>query len=461
MAVSGGADSTALLLLLLELREELGISLSVLHFNHQLRGRASNADEKFVAGLAEKHGLTLHVAHSDIRSEARRGKRNLEDAGRRARYAWFARLVSEGRVSKIATAHTLDDQAETVLAHILRGTGLAGLAGIHPVAGNVIRPLLAFRRPELRKYLRARRQSWREDASNQDTTRLRARIRKKLLPLLEEQFQSGAAAHLASLADFAREDNLLLESLAARRCRTLAVKEPGGTRIRVEKLLRPLGEKRWLALTTRMLRRLAKSAKRGTGQVTAQHIETLMELAERGESGKSVDLPGGLAVHRTRDELVFVGQPPPGGRHSNQPQTGFEQIIHLSATLPAAGVHLVVPIPQLYCAIRLTAIDWPDGRRETNRDTGAVLDRARLREPLVLRNWRSGDRFQPAGRDAPRSLKRLLSDRHISRWERAAWPVLTSGGVVAWVRGFPAAVEFAADSGTHDAIAIREETAGA
>src|SRR5579884_3954518 len=136
VAVSGGGDSVALLLLLLELRERLGVVLSVVHVNHKLRGRASEGDEKFAARLAAEHQLVFHA--------------HLEDAARRVRYAYFAQLAANGAVTRIATAHTADDQAETVLAHLLRGTGIAGLAGIHRVCGEVIRPLLSVRRAELR-----------------------------------------------------------------------------------------------------------------------------------------------------------------------------------------------------------------------------------------------------------------------------------------------------------------------
>ncbi len=202
----------ALLLLLLGLREKLGVVLSVVHFNHKLRGKASDADEQFVGKLAAKHGLEFHTASIHVAKKAKKERANLEETARRARYDYFRSLVESDALTRIAVAHTADDQAETVLAHILRGTGLTGLGGIHPVAGPIIRPLLRIRRGELRVYLRAKEQKWREDATNRDTTRTRARIRRKLLPLLEKQFQPAIVEHLTILADLAREDEAFLEA---------------------------------------------------------------------------------------------------------------------------------------------------------------------------------------------------------------------------------------------------------
>jgi tRNA(Ile)-lysidine synthase len=477
VGVSGGADSVALLLLLLELRDELGIVLSLAHLNHKLRGAASDADEKFVRQLAAKHGLMFHGESMDVAARAKREKTNLEDAGRRARYEFFSRLVAEGKVDRVAVAHTADDQAETVLAHILRGTGLAGLGGIHPRTESVVRPLLGVRRAELRAYLRSKKQKWREDATNQDTARTRARIRKKLLPLLEKQFQSGVVEHLGSLAEFAREDEEFLELLAREHCELLARRTNVDTRISVGDLLQPLKrqntytkdaegtentEKRdeTSALTKRMLRRLIEERKSGTGQITGQHIAAVLELARRGENGKSVQLPGGVDVRRERNDMVFCGNSSrpalrTSGKHTEKKTFAAEYEYKLDFTNTRNG-DVILPVPQAQCVFRLRVIDWPAQRGETSK-SGAVLDRDRLRLPLVLRNWRFGDKLQPAGHQKAHKLKRLLNEKRISRWERDGWPVLTSGGVLVWARGFPVAAGFAANEGTRTGILIAEE----
>src|SRR5260221_3731218 len=319
VAVSGGADWVALLLLLLELRKQLGIVLSVAHFNHKLRGKDSEADEKFAAKLAAKYGLAFHSGHADVAAKAKRDKANLEDTARRARYEFFATLVQGGQLDKVVVAHTADDQAETVVAHIMRGTGIAGLGGIHPRVGNVVRPLLGVRRAELRAYLKSKKQTWREDATNRDTTRMRARIRKKLLPLLEKQFQPAVVQHLATLAELAREDEAFLDAWASSRLRQHVDLKSGWACISIEALLQCGKTKdcstegaesvdaRNLGMARRVVRRIVKQVRPRGGQLNAEHVRAILELATRGENGKSLELPGGLRVRRERDALVFGG----------------------------------------------------------------------------------------------------------------------------------------------------------
>lgn len=500
--MSGGADSVALLRILLELQDELGLVPSVVHLNHKLRGKASDADEKLVARLAEAHGLTLHVERANVAAKAKREKANLEDAARRARYEFFARLVAEKKVDRVAVAHTADDQAETVLAHILRGTGLAGLGGIHPETETVVRPLLHVRRAELRAYLRAKRQRWREDATNRDTRRLRARIRKKLLPLLEREFQAAIAEHLAGLAELAREDERFLDWIARERCDSLAKQEAHGARVAIFDLVSPLGSgdfntddtesterkkkgagdrnengerRKYEALTSRIVRRLIEEAKReGTSaaaQITAQHVAAVLELARHGENGKTLQLPGGVDVRREREDLVFLRRtaadsraPRKSDRHSEPRRGSATPVATNEAPKEGDYEHQIdfqngtatLCVPQAGCVFRLRVIDWPANRGET-RESGTVLDRKRLRPPLVLRNWRPGDKLQPAGRQKAHKLKRLLNEKRISRWERAGWPVLTSGGTLVWARGFPIAAGYAANDETREGISIAEE----
>jgi tRNA(Ile)-lysidine synthase len=461
VAVSGGADSVALLLLLIDLRKQLGVVLSVVHFNHKLRSKESEADEKFAAKLAANFGLAFHAGHGDVGAKAKRNKTNLEDTARRARYEFFSTLVQGGHLDKIAVAHTADDQGETVLAHILRGTGLAGLGGMHPAVGQVVRPLLGVRRAELRAYLRSKKQTWREDATNRDTTRMRARIRKKLMPMLEKQFQVAVVEHLATLAELAREDEGFLDALARDRMRRCVEKGTGSAKISVSELLTFSRKKdfttententetRNLAIGRRILRRIVGELKPREGQLNAGHVRSILELAESGENGKRLLLPGGVEVRREHDRLIFRACDSTANTNRRGP-VEFERTINLD------DLEADVSVAEIGCIFRFRVIDWPAKRGDTIH-TGFVLDRGALHSPLVLRNWRPGDKLCPCGHRSAHKLKRLLSKKRVSGWEREGWPVLTSGGLVVWARGFPVAAEFAATEKTRTGVVITEE----
>jgi tRNA(Ile)-lysidine synthase len=400
VAVSGGADSVALLRLLMELREELGIVLVVVHFNHKLRGGSSDADERFVRELAEKYRLGFFVAREDIRARTKRERGNVEEVARRARYAFFEKLAKDELLAKVAVAHTADDQAETVLAHILRGTGLSGLRGIHQQTGIVFRPLLGVRRADLRRYLKSLKQNWREDATNRDTKRTRARIRQKLLPMLEKQFNAGAVEHLCQLAALAGDDEQFLEDRVSE----------------------------WLELW-------AKQS---------------LELAQRRESGKKIQLPGGVEVLREREILRFRTVDEIGGPQGEKAGVQFAYPIDLGAG------NCRLQLVELSCALLFRVIDWPAEGRETNV-TGALLDHNRLVEPLVVRNWQAGDALHPQGHQKAHKVGRLLNEKSISPWQKYQWPVLTSGGKLAWVRGLPTSVAFAVGPDTRRTVVITEE----
>ena len=459
VAVSGGADSVALLLLMMELRQQLGVVLSVVHFNHKLRGKSSDADETFAEKLATKHKLAFHPGRGDVAAKARRVKANLEDTGRQARYAFFAALVEGGHLDKVVVAHTADDQAETVLGHILRGTGIAGLGGIHPRVGNVVRPLLGVRRAELRAYLKAKKQTWREDATNRDTTRMRARIRKKLLPLLEKQFQGAVVEHLATLAELAREDEAFLDALVSERTRTCVRKDQGRSTLLTADLLAQKkkefttentgGTEKNFAISRRILRRVIGELKPRAGQINAGHVGAILDLVENGENGKCLQLPGGLEVRREHDSLVFCVA---GGVAESRQRAPLEFQHEINLDGPTANIC----VPELGCVFRFRVIDWPAKRGDTI-GRGFVLDREALRFPLVLRNWHPGDKLRPCGHRSAHKLKRLLSKMRVSRWEREGWPVVTSCDALVWARGLPVAAEFAAGEKTRMAMVITEE----
>src|SRR5664280_1407631 len=247
VAVSGGADSVALLRVLLELRTELGIVLAVAHFNHGLRGETSEADEAFVAELARQYDLEFFCGRGDVRDHALTSKLSVEAAARELRYRWFHLIAEVRNLDAIATGHTLDDQAETVLLKFLRGAGTRGLAGIYPEIGSegsfrrntapplpgarIVRPLLGVTREEVELYLTALGQSWREDESNLDHRFARNRVRHGLLPLLEREYNPNIRQVLNDAAELSRAEeeywNVLMDWELEARQRTKTEIPPG------------------------------------------------------------------------------------------------------------------------------------------------------------------------------------------------------------------------------------------
>ena len=475
IAVSGGADSVALLRLLEDLRKELGITVLVLHLNHALRGSASDADEQFVAELACERGLQFISARENVTAEARLHGWNLEDAARRLRYAFFTRIVESGRATRVAIAHTADDQAETVLARLIRGTGFTGLGAIYPVVGHVVRPLLEVRRRDLRDYLAQQGQPWHEDETNLDTRRLRARLRHDLLPKLERQFSAGIVDRLCELARLARGDEAFWAALVDDLFQAHVNASEQGLSVRISDLLHPfplptagpsapvgpaVGQRgAQIPLTQRLIRRIIAELPGERGQLTARHVEQVIHLATKCSSGHEIHLPGGSLVKRNFEQLFFCV--PCGADRTAESVTKVRRTSSAAAPyqyqvrLPERG-SATVSVPELGKRFRLKVIDWPLQRSDTKVDAEA-LDVDRLRPPLVLRNWRPGDAYRPRGRRRVQKLKELFLAGRIAVDERARWPVLTSAGKLVWARGLPVAEGFTAGARTRAGLVIYEE----
>jgi tRNA(Ile)-lysidine synthase len=466
VAVSGGADSVALLRLLESLADELGITLMVAHLNHSLRGSESENDAAFVENLASKRGLRFVQRIEDVAAVAECEGWNLEDAGRRLRRRFFEQLVAEGNADQIAVAHTADDQAETLLTHLMRGTGTTGLGGIYPVAGPVVRPLLGVRRRDLREYLVSLKQDWREDSTNSDTRRLRARIRKELLPLIERDFSAAIVGHLNDLARLAREEEQFWAAFVEERFLKLTGETNEGARIAADDLLSPMrmrtgevglrnvpmgeppGPMR--TVTERLIRRLYEAARGDRRELTAKHVEKVIGLASDLKSGRKIELPGGIIVRREFGELVFA-QEDSAATETCGEDDGYQYLVDLPLEK-----NTTVSVAKLGKRLSLNLIDWPNVQRDTIRDRQA-LDADLLRSPLILRNWRPGDSYRPRGRRDERKLKQMLLAERVPASRRGVWPVLESGGEVVWALGMAAAEQCGARAETRKGLLIVEE----
>jgi tRNA(Ile)-lysidine synthase len=441
VAVSGGADSVALLRLLVEIRAELGILLSVAHVNHKLRGEESDEDEHFVAALARQLGLELHSTVAPLPPTRESGT---EAAARQLRYDFFCRIARAKRASIIATAHTLDDQSETVLLRILRGTGLRGLSGIHPrfilkrqgrVFGEVVRPLLGFRHAELEQFLLGLGQTWREDSSNRDLSFLRNRVRHLIVPVLNESFGATAVENLADLAEIARgEEEHWNQSHPE--IHVSGSPSPGKSAGPASVELARLGALP-LAAQRRLVREWLETNASGVA-VSFRIIEEVLELA-RGPAGKRIELAGGCVLRRTQRDLRF--EPP----RDKLRQAEYEY------RLPVPGQ---VEIPEL--GIRIEAV-LADRKSIPESEHERLLDPAHLPKEIRIRNWRPGDRFWPSHTKTEKKVKELLADRRISGTERKLWPVAVAEGIgLVWVRGFAVPAVLRSPGGATTALWIRE-----
>jgi tRNA(Ile)-lysidine synthase len=426
VGLSGGADSVALLRTLAERRAELGIVLHAAHLHHGLRGAEADGDAKFCRDLAASLGVEFHEARVDVEAEAQadraagKAAESIEEAARRLRYRWFQQLMSKGlpnavALDAIATAHTLDDQAETVLGKLLRGAWTEGLSGIHPVLefpeGKILRPLLGVTRADVEAYLGALGQPWREDSTNRQLDYTRNRIRHELLPLLE-RWNPQLRTHLAQMAELARDEeqwwSAEMERLAPQQLLTgRAVRGGGRASAGAAPESVALDVTRLAALAPAVQRRLLRLAAGRLGAAPDfAATEALRRMALEGGSGQRLELAGGLRAERSPRELRLARQ---------------------SATADGDGVPEPVEaaIPGLIEAagfgLRL--------RVEVDASQQAVETKA------MLRVWRAGDRVRLRYTSGPRKVKEVLERMRVTGTSRVGWPVLEIGGRIVWMQG--------------------------
>lgn len=422
VGLSGGADSVALLRVLAERNRELGLVVHAAHLHHGLRGAEADGDLAFCRGLAARLDIPFHEFHVDTSAEARanpaagKGTESIEEAARRLRYSWFRKLLSDGfpQAGAVVTAHTFDDQAETVLAKFLRGAWTQGLAGIAPrlefPEGQILRPLLATSRAEIEAYLRSLGQPWREDSSNRQLSFSRNRIRHELLPHLE-QWNPRLREHLGQMASLARDEEAWWEAELARLAPQLLLPgKPvrGGGRVGSAGLAIEIS--RFTSLFPALQRRLLRQAARQLGAAPDfSATEALRILAINGRSGQKCELAG-LHAERTPRELRL--EP---GIASATPDPPPEYRVPLPGFLEAPAFSLLLRI-------------------ETSGQEFDCSAAGQSRSAL-LRNWRSGDRVRLRHSGVPRKVKEILERLRVTGSDRVLWPVLEFDGRIVWMKG--------------------------
>ena len=446
VAVSGGQDSVALVHLLLELKRDWpGLDIALAHFNHQLRASAA-ADERFVRQMARKLRLKLFVGRGRVREFARQNRLNLEEAGRLKRYEFLEKAAEKWGAELVLTAHTMTDQAETVLMRIFRGTGVEGLQAIRLRAGQVARPLLGLKREEVEQYLREKWLKFRVDETNLDTSILRNRIRLELIPQLEKEFDPEVVSHLAQLAVIAQDEN---EALAELTEGMWAVVTRGCCGRHKEKG----GEKGGHILVSPGLELDLRALKQMPVAVARRLVRKFLHLALGLESPSFeqtqavLDLKEGQKFSWGRDK-VLINE---GGwlKKLEKKSLALKTSIKWSGKESLLFADRWEFKAEILGAKKAGDLRYDDASR-------CYLDAGKLDLPLEVRSRRPGDKYRPLGLKGEKKLKDLLRERKIPQAERDILPVFLSGGRIAWVLGLPVADEFKVTPATRKVFVIEK-----
>jgi tRNA(Ile)-lysidine synthase len=435
VAVSGGADSTALLLCLHALKPLLNCDLTVAHLNHCLRGKEGDEDEAFVRRLSAELGLPYETESIEVLTQASDAKQNLEQAAREKRYDFLRRVADKRGAQKIAVGHNRNDQAETALFRFLRGSGIEGLSAIHPVVdGRVIRPMLECSRDSILEYLKQRGCEYREDSSNTDLRYSRNRIRRELIPYLEENFNPGLVDTLAREALLIRETWALFEALALETFNRLVHPVDNGISLKIEaiKVLHPALQKQVLRCA---LRRCLGSL-RG---ISLANVEAVLALCMHSQSGGRILLPHNAIALRQFDDLLLL-------RNAPCSCAGF------SYELEVPGYCYVA---EACAAFRTEIRESPERGTAKDYVIRTFLEPSALQTPLIIRSRIAGDRYGGAGR---RKVKRMLIDAKIPLIRRDDLPMVVSGRDVIWIPGFRPAKAYRAGRGSKTSVMIEVKT---
>ena len=436
VAVSGGADSVALLSLLLEVRTQFELDLTVAHLNHNLRGKASDEDEEFVRVLAHRLG-TRFVSERIPAEEVKTRGSGLENWARERRYAFLTRAAGSVHSQKVALGHTMDDQAETFLMRLFRGSGSVGLSAMAYSRDVFIRPLLAIQRQEILEYLRTRGISWREDTSNLDTQYLRNRLRQELILSLRDRYNPKIVPRLAATAAILREESEAMRCWAAEVFDREAIVEENSVSWDVDTLVSlPSG------LQKRLIRLSFERVTPGGHSLSAPNVTSIIELLGGGKSGTSLQ----TGLFRCFREFKRL-------RLEAVPQPASENFCY-ALRIPGR-----IELPQTGTCFEARLEPSPQSSVVFNR-WELFLSREELEAGFYIRNWEPGDVYFAPGADAPKRVAEMLAERKIPWRCRASWPVVVMAGKVVCVRDFPVGSGRAIQTREQSLVVVEERSQG-
>lgn len=445
VAVSGGADSVCLLHLMKEVQEKFRFDLSIAHLDHMARGEDSAEDARFVVELGGKLGLETFIQQVNVGEEKENLKTSFQEAARILRYRFLESTLKRIRGTWLALGHTADDQTETFLINLLRGSGLTGLSGMPEIRGTVIRPLIDCTRIEVEAYLADRNLEFRVDTSNADNKYLRNRIRHELLPVLKT-FNRQIASNIRETAKIIRDDDQCLTDQARRLYLELVVPDVEGVALdRVKFNRQPL------AYQKRIVRQALYQVQGDLRRVTAGHVQDIIDLFADSRVGKKINLPGQLIVVAGPQMIVFLKSPRSKDVSSNKTDLKSIRLLIPGATkIGDRGFNLRTRL--------LASNDW---REAEKRPDQAFLDFDKTGPSIQARFFRPGDRFVPLGMTGRKKLKSFFIDEKIPREQRESIPILTTGmGDIIWVYGKRISENFRVTHNTRKILFIEGDDEG-
>ncbi len=417
--VSGGPDSVCLLHVLHLLSGRLGIKVLAIHINHGLRGRESDGDEAFTREICSNLGINLRCLAFDINEVSRKEGISLEEAGRETRYREFQRFADETGAARIAVAHNKNDQAETVLMNLLRGTGLQGLTGMDYIRGRIIRPLLDVSRREIEKYCEENSLGYRIDSSNLKGDFTRNRIRLDLIPGINKSFGTDLTESVHRMALLLKSDNSYMELEAQKAfSRCLDTDSNGCVALKLKelKLLHP-------ALTARVIRIAVGRIKGNLKGIESKHVEDITALLKKSRTGSAIQLPFGIRAGISYGVLkVFMERPSTDKEFEYELEVpGFASLDEIPLSIKSS-LESLCPNIDKYERIGYNSLEQ-------------FFDYDRMNKGINIRNRRIGDVFAPYGSNGSKKLKEYFIDNKVPREKRDGIPLIASANEVVWIIG--------------------------
>jgi tRNA(Ile)-lysidine synthase len=438
VGVSGGADSVCLFFVLLELRKKYQLELYVVHVNHGLRGKEANLDEEFVKALCQSYQVSFTSVKADVKKLVKDQGLSEEEAGRNIRYEAFYQICETFQCQKIAIAHNENDQAETVLFHLFRGSGIKGLTGISAVRGKIIRPLLCISREEIEEYLALKKIEYQTDQTNLSLIYSRNKIRLKVLPYVSKEINYKATKHIVQAAAFLTETERYIEKntlLAFERI----VKSHNG--IYFFSKADFFAED--IVIQRRIVRKIIERLVNKLRDIEAEHIDMVISLGEK-QVGKQVDLPYGICATREYENITIYLK---------------RECAEIEKNIDEKSIEVLIPGKYMISWVKLNIsfeiVDYKKNMIIPKNNCTKWFDYDKIKNAIFIRKRQSGDFIQIDSKGNCKKIKSYFIDKKVPREERAQIPLLADGKHIMWVIGHRISEGYKVDQETRKILIVK------